>query len=170
VARVAAGIAFNEHTDEDGATVFRHACKMGLEGTYRSGLPRPTSPDRRGTGSRSRTRLPRDDTCTGSFRAAGTMTPRRLPPPWTVIEYGRELCPAAGAAWLHARLRSRWQAAKMKENAAIEPQPQETSFLVWRAARPIGVANKSEDGGIVVKLDPGEVVKSGNIFILYPVR
>jgi hypothetical protein len=58
----------------------------------------------------------------------------------------------------------------MKENAAIEPQPQETSFLVWSAARPIGVANKSEDGGIVVKLDPGEVVKSGNIFILYPVR
>jgi len=23
---------FNEHTDDDGATVFRHACKLGLEG------------------------------------------------------------------------------------------------------------------------------------------
>jgi hypothetical protein len=31
--------------------------------------------------------LPGDDTRTGSFRAAGTMTPRRLPPPWTVIEH-----------------------------------------------------------------------------------
>jgi bifunctional non-homologous end joining protein LigD len=39
---------FNEHTDEDGATVFRHACKIGLEGIvskrlgapYRSGLSR----------------------------------------------------------------------------------------------------------------------------------
>jgi ATP-dependent DNA ligase len=26
------GIVFNEHTDEDGATVFLHACRMGLEG------------------------------------------------------------------------------------------------------------------------------------------
>ena len=38
-------LAFNEHTNEDGAVVFRHACKMGLEGIvskrkasfYRSG-------------------------------------------------------------------------------------------------------------------------------------
>jgi hypothetical protein len=58
----------------------------------------------------------------------------------------------------------------MDENTAIEPQPQETTFLVWRACRPIGVAHKSEDGGIVVRLDAGEVVKSGNTFILYPVR
>jgi hypothetical protein len=58
----------------------------------------------------------------------------------------------------------------MDENTAIEPLPQETSFLVWRACRPIGVAHKSEDGGIVVRLDAGEVVKSGNIFTLYPVR
>jgi hypothetical protein len=74
-----------------------------------------------------------------------------------------------GTAWLHARLRSRWQAAKMHENTAIA-QPQETSFLVWSAARPIGVAHKSADGGIVVKLDAGEVVKSDNMFTLYPVR
>jgi bifunctional non-homologous end joining protein LigD len=48
LARVPAGIAFNEHTDEDGAVVFRHACKLGLEGivskrlsaTYRSGPSR----------------------------------------------------------------------------------------------------------------------------------
>ena len=39
------GIRFNEHIDGDGETVFRHACKLGLEGTaskrrdspYRSG-------------------------------------------------------------------------------------------------------------------------------------
>jgi bifunctional non-homologous end joining protein LigD len=32
LARARAGLIFNEHTDEEGATVFRHACKMGLEG------------------------------------------------------------------------------------------------------------------------------------------
>jgi bifunctional non-homologous end joining protein LigD len=32
LARAQAGIALNEHTDEDGAMVFLHACKMGLEG------------------------------------------------------------------------------------------------------------------------------------------
>jgi bifunctional non-homologous end joining protein LigD len=39
------GIRFNEHTEGDGATVFQHACKLGLEGIvskrkdspYRSG-------------------------------------------------------------------------------------------------------------------------------------
>jgi hypothetical protein len=30
--RAPAGIVFNEHTDEDGAVVFRHACKLRLEG------------------------------------------------------------------------------------------------------------------------------------------
>jgi ATP-dependent DNA ligase len=32
LARAPAGLIFNEHTDLDGATVFRHACKMGLGG------------------------------------------------------------------------------------------------------------------------------------------
>ena len=32
LARAPAGIQFNEHTDEDGGTVFRQACKLGLEG------------------------------------------------------------------------------------------------------------------------------------------
>jgi hypothetical protein len=47
LARAPAGIVYNEHTDEDGATVFRHACKVGLEGivskrlsAYRSGPSR----------------------------------------------------------------------------------------------------------------------------------
>jgi hypothetical protein len=56
----------------------------------------------------------------------------------------------------------------MDENTAIQPLAKETNFLVWSAARRIGVAHKSTDGGIVVKLDPGEVVKSANIFILHP--
>jgi hypothetical protein len=56
----------------------------------------------------------------------------------------------------------------MDETTAIELQ--ETNFLVWSAARRIGVAHKSAGGGIVVKLDPGEVVKSGNLFILHPTR
>ena len=45
VARASAGIWFNEHLESVGETVFRHACKLGLEGivrkrkdsTYRSG-------------------------------------------------------------------------------------------------------------------------------------
>jgi bifunctional non-homologous end joining protein LigD len=45
LAKAGAGICFNEHMDGDGETVFRHACKLGLEGIvskrkdsrYRSG-------------------------------------------------------------------------------------------------------------------------------------
>jgi ATP-dependent DNA ligase len=48
LARAAPGIELNEHTDADGTAVFRHACKMGLEGIvskrvtapYRSGPSR----------------------------------------------------------------------------------------------------------------------------------
>jgi bifunctional non-homologous end joining protein LigD len=44
-AKAVAGIRFNEHPESDGETVFRHACKLGLEGIvskrkhspYRSG-------------------------------------------------------------------------------------------------------------------------------------
>jgi len=45
VAKAGPGIRFNEHIEGDGETVFRHACKLGLEGIvpkrtnspYRSG-------------------------------------------------------------------------------------------------------------------------------------
>jgi bifunctional non-homologous end joining protein LigD len=45
LAQAGLGIRFNEHMEGDGETVFRHACKFGLEGivskrkdsTYRSG-------------------------------------------------------------------------------------------------------------------------------------
>jgi bifunctional non-homologous end joining protein LigD len=45
LAKAGDGIRLNEHIEEDGPTVFRHACKLGLEGivskrkdsTYRSG-------------------------------------------------------------------------------------------------------------------------------------
>jgi bifunctional non-homologous end joining protein LigD len=36
-----AGIAVNEHTDDDGAVVFGHACKMGLEGIVSKRLTAP---------------------------------------------------------------------------------------------------------------------------------
>ena len=35
------GIVSNEHTHEDGATVFRHACKLGLEGIVSKRLTAP---------------------------------------------------------------------------------------------------------------------------------
>jgi bifunctional non-homologous end joining protein LigD len=41
LARAPAGIQFNEHTDEDGAVVFRHACKLGLEGIVSKRLSAP---------------------------------------------------------------------------------------------------------------------------------
>jgi bifunctional non-homologous end joining protein LigD len=41
LARVQVGIAINEHTDEDGTLVFRHACKMGLEGIVSKRLTAP---------------------------------------------------------------------------------------------------------------------------------
>jgi bifunctional non-homologous end joining protein LigD len=45
LAKAVPGLRLNEHIEADGATVFAHACKMGLEGivskrktsTYRSG-------------------------------------------------------------------------------------------------------------------------------------
>jgi bifunctional non-homologous end joining protein LigD len=41
LASAPAGIVYNEHTDEDGATVFRHACKLGLEGIVSKRLSAP---------------------------------------------------------------------------------------------------------------------------------
>ena len=43
-----AGIVFNEHTDEDGPTVFRHACRFGLEGivSKRLSVPYRSGPSR----------------------------------------------------------------------------------------------------------------------------
>jgi bifunctional non-homologous end joining protein LigD len=41
LASASVAIVFNEHTDEDGATVFRHACKLGLEGIVSKRLSTP---------------------------------------------------------------------------------------------------------------------------------
>jgi ATP-dependent DNA ligase len=41
VGRSDRGIVYNEHTDEAGAVVFRHACKMGLEGIVSKRLTAP---------------------------------------------------------------------------------------------------------------------------------
>jgi bifunctional non-homologous end joining protein LigD len=41
LARASTGIVFNEHTDEDGAVVVRHACKLGLEGIVSKRLTAP---------------------------------------------------------------------------------------------------------------------------------
>jgi transposase-like protein len=35
------GIVLSEHTDEDGATVFQHACRLGLEGIVSKRLSAP---------------------------------------------------------------------------------------------------------------------------------
>jgi bifunctional non-homologous end joining protein LigD len=41
LSRSRVGIVFNEHTDQDGAAVFQHACKMGLEGIVSKRLSAP---------------------------------------------------------------------------------------------------------------------------------
>ena len=41
VGRSDRGIVYNEHTDEDGSTVFRHACKLRLEGIVSKRLTAP---------------------------------------------------------------------------------------------------------------------------------
>jgi bifunctional non-homologous end joining protein LigD len=41
LARAPVGIIFNEHTDEDGGVVFRHACKLGFEGIVSKRLAAP---------------------------------------------------------------------------------------------------------------------------------
>jgi bifunctional non-homologous end joining protein LigD len=37
----AVGIVLSDHTDEDGATIFRQACRMGLEGIVSKRLSAP---------------------------------------------------------------------------------------------------------------------------------
>jgi bifunctional non-homologous end joining protein LigD len=41
LARWRAGIVLSEHTDEDGATIFQQACRMGLEGIVSKRLTAP---------------------------------------------------------------------------------------------------------------------------------
>ena len=48
VGRSDRGIVYNWHTDEDGATVFRHACKLGLEGIVSKRLSKPYQSGRSG--------------------------------------------------------------------------------------------------------------------------
>jgi hypothetical protein len=50
-----AGLQFNQHLEHPGDIVFRHACKLGLEASSRSGWGHVTSPAARATGSSSRT-------------------------------------------------------------------------------------------------------------------
>jgi bifunctional non-homologous end joining protein LigD len=44
------GIVISEHTDEDGALIFRQACRIGLEGIVSKRLARPTGRAHRVTG------------------------------------------------------------------------------------------------------------------------
>jgi bifunctional non-homologous end joining protein LigD len=41
LSRSRTGIVFNEHTDQDGAVIFQHACKLGLEGIVSKRLSAP---------------------------------------------------------------------------------------------------------------------------------
>jgi ATP-dependent DNA ligase len=41
LARRRVGIVLSDHTEDDGATIFRHACRMGLEGIVSKRLSAP---------------------------------------------------------------------------------------------------------------------------------
>jgi hypothetical protein len=56
LSRAAPRIPFDEHIEEDGATVFEHACKLGLKASCQSVRARPTASAGRRIGSRARTR------------------------------------------------------------------------------------------------------------------
>jgi hypothetical protein len=59
---------------------------------------------------------------------------------------------------------------EMTEDTPTKPPTHRTDFEVWgTAARQIGTARRNADGAIIIKLDPGEVVRSGALF-LYPVQ
>jgi len=61
------GIRFSEHIEADGAKVFAHACKLGLEGIVSKRCDTPYRSAGRRRGSRWRTRKPRL-TCACSTR------------------------------------------------------------------------------------------------------
>src|SRR5262249_45212008 len=46
LAKAGSGVRFNEHMEGDGETVFRHACKLGLEGIVSKRLGPPSIPGR----------------------------------------------------------------------------------------------------------------------------
>jgi bifunctional non-homologous end joining protein LigD len=52
LAKAGAGIRINEHMEGDGETVFRHACKLGLEDIVSKRKDRPIVPAARPIGSR----------------------------------------------------------------------------------------------------------------------
>jgi bifunctional non-homologous end joining protein LigD len=53
LAKAVPGIRFNEHMEfDDGETVFRHACRLGLKALFRSGRNRPIIRAGLRTGSR----------------------------------------------------------------------------------------------------------------------
>ena len=56
LAKAPVGIQFNEHVEFDDVTVFEAACKMGLEGSSRSGATSPIRAASLRAGSSSRTR------------------------------------------------------------------------------------------------------------------
>ena len=63
-------ICFNEHMADDGPTVFRHVCRMGLEGivSKRVDAPYRSGPSRHGSSRRTRPAR----RCGGSVRRIGT--------------------------------------------------------------------------------------------------
>jgi ATP-dependent DNA ligase len=59
LARAGHGIWFNDHIEDDGPTIFKHACKLGFEGIVSKRKDSPFAPAARRTGSSRRTRLVR---------------------------------------------------------------------------------------------------------------
>jgi hypothetical protein len=75
IARAQPGLRFNEHLEGDGPIVFKHACRLGLEGIVSKRKDSRYRPGRRRTGSRARTRT--RPAAKGSRRGLGSMAVRK---------------------------------------------------------------------------------------------
>jgi bifunctional non-homologous end joining protein LigD len=84
------GIVMNEHTDKDGATVFRHACKLRLEGIVSKRL---TAPYRSGP-------------CRDWIKVKNPDSPAMIRARDYSRGWGHDLPPVSGA--LECRQNSRW--------------------------------------------------------------
>jgi ATP dependent DNA ligase domain len=96
LARAPLGIELNEHTDENGAVVFLHACKMGLEGIVSKRLTALPVRPFPGLDQGQEPQQSGDDPGTRAFRAVEAMT----------ADQGRR-SPSLGKATLSARKRDR---------------------------------------------------------------
>jgi hypothetical protein len=125
-------IVFSEHTDQEGATVFRHACKLALEGIVSKRL---SAPYRSGP-SRDWLKVKNPDSPAMRRARGAVVTARRFPPPWRVVEHPESFWvqDASGqtVGWFY--FRDHPETAREAQGHAVT-LPLEGGGSVWRKSR-----------------------------------